>query len=153
MAREGPAAESDQTGLLDRIDDRLRVHLFRILLIVVEDLLTRGQIDLEKDRLGLGALGRRRQTDPLDDPGRGGVHGHREVPVGTRDRLAAHHLLADFDQRDRGFALVLGERNDQLGRERQAPDRLIRRQLLMFERMDAVIERRGAPEQAENSLG
>ena len=151
VARKGPAPESDQPGILHGRDDFLGRHGVEVALQIVQDLLARGLVDLEEDRLSLGAVGCGCQCDRADDPGRRGMHGHGHETLGASDRLAAHDLLADLDQRNGGRTLMLGERDGQLGRKGKPTDRFVRRQLLVLDRVDPVLEGAGALEETEKT--
>ncbi len=79
------------------------------------------------------------------------MHGDGHEAFGAGDRLAPYHLLADLDEWNRRRPAMLGERDDQLGGKREPPNRLVRRQILVLDRVDAVIEGRMTLEDAEKS--
>jgi len=144
VGREGRAAKADQAGVLDRLDDLFRGHFIDIPRLEVADLLAVARVDLDYHRAGLGTLGGRHEIQPLDHPGGRGVLRHRDKAPGLGDQLAAQHLLSGMDNQLRRRAGVLGQRDHQFRRKRQAPDRLVGRVVLVVLGMDPVGER--APE-------
>ena len=72
---------------------------------------------------------------------RGGrVQRRRDEAVRLAERVAALDAVADAHHGARGLAAVLAERQHQLGREGQPPDRDPGGELLQLGRVDAVAE-------------
>ena len=122
MAGEGRATEADEPRLLDAADELARRrrgierHRLGVQALAVEGVGV-------QDEGGLAPAVRvRAQFDPLDRPGDRGVQRGRDEPVGRGDHLPAPHALARTDERARGGARVLGQREHVGVHERHALD-------------------------------
>ena len=140
MGGKGGSTKADKTGVLNGLGYLPGPHFIDVPRLKVADLLAVPGIDLENEAHRAGPLGRRPELKALDDSGRGGVLGDGYKSTRLGHKLAPKDFLTHVDDRLGRCARVLGEGNDQFGREGQTADRFTGGEVLVLGRMNPVRE-------------